>query len=130
MIRTTRLKRSAACFMAVVLTALCFTVFLHSPQVNAEGEDDAKQTAEASQTAIEEYELSGRNVGVQMGTIGERELAPYEESSRSKVEHFYTSADAVKALDTGHICAENAGERPTLYIKMKSGNTLTITEMQ
>ena len=98
MIRTTRLKRSAACFMAVVLTALCFTVFLHSPQVNAEGEDDAKQTAEASQTAIEEYELSGRNVGVQMGTIGERELAPYEESSRSKVEHFYTSADAVKAL--------------------------------
>ena len=99
MIRTTRLKRSAACFMAVVLTALCFTVFLHSPQVNAEGEDDAKQTAEASQTAIEEYELSGRNVGVQMGTIGERELAPYEESSRSKVEHFYTSADAVKALN-------------------------------
>ena len=98
MIRTTGLKRSAAFFMAVVLTALCFTVFLHSPRVYAEGEDDAKQAQETAQTVIEEYELSGKNVGVQIGTIGEREVYPYEESSRSRVEHFYTSADAVKAL--------------------------------
>ena len=98
MIRTTGLKRSAAFFMAVVLTALCFTVFLHSPRAYAEGEDDAKQAQETAQTVIEEYELSGKNVGVQIGTIGEREVYPYEESSRSRVEHFYTSADAVKAL--------------------------------
>ena len=98
MIRTHRLRRTGAWFMAVVLAALCFTVFLQSPRIYAEGEDESKLASETEQTVIEEYELSGKNVGVQIGTIGEREVNPYEESSRSKVEHYYTSADAVKAL--------------------------------
>ena len=98
MIRTNRLRRTGAWFMAVVLAALCFTVFLQSPRIYAEGEDGSKLASETEQTVIEEYELSGKNVGVQIGTIGEREVNPYEESSRSKVEHYYTSADAVKAL--------------------------------
>ena len=95
MIRTNRLKRTTAFFMALVLAALCFTVLLNSQRAFAEGEQDTEQTAPIQ---IEEYELSGKNVGVQIGTIGERETAPYEESSRSKVEHFYTAADTVRAL--------------------------------
>ena len=90
MVKTSRTKRTAAGIMALVLTALCFTVLFNTPRVYAEGENDTQQT--------EEYELSGKTVGVQLGTVGELRVKPYEETSRSAVEYFYSQAEAVKAL--------------------------------
>ncbi len=90
MVKTSRTKRTAAGIMALILTALCFTVMFNTPYVYAEGENSTQQT--------EEYELSGKNVGVQLGTAGELKVRPYDESSRSTVEYFYSQAEAVKAL--------------------------------
>ena len=59
MTKTNRLKRTAAAFMALVLTALCFTILLNTPTAYAEGENETKQT--------EDYELSGKKIGVQVG---------------------------------------------------------------
>ena len=90
MVKTNQLKRTTAVFMALVLTALCFTLMLHTPSVQAVGEEEAPP--------VEEYTLSGKNVGVQLGTTAERKMLAYEESSRSSVERYYALADAVKAL--------------------------------
>ena len=90
MVNSSRTKRTAAAIMALLLTALCFTVLFNTPLVYAEGENDIQQA--------EEYELSGKNVGVQLGTVGELRVRPYEETSRSSVEYFYSQAEAVRAL--------------------------------
>ena len=90
MTKTNRLKRTAAAFMALVLTALCFTILLNTPTAYAEGENETKQT--------EDYELSGKKIGVQSGTTAERKMAVYEEASRSDIERYYALSDAAKAL--------------------------------
>ncbi len=90
MVRTNQLKRTMAVFMAIVLTALCFTVLLHMPVAQAAEETEASQA--------EEYTLSGKNIGVQIGTTAERKMLPYEESSRSTIERYYALSDAAKAL--------------------------------
>ena len=72
--------------MALVLTALCFTILLNTPTAYAEGENETKQT--------EDYELSGKKIGVQSGTTAERKMAVYEEASRSDIERYYALSDA------------------------------------
>ncbi len=91
MVKTNQQKRSVAVLMAIVLTALCFTLILHTPLVQAVGEEETKPT--------EDYTLSGKNIGVQLGTIAERKMLAYEETSRSTIERYYALADAVKALE-------------------------------
>lgn len=90
MVKSSRTKRTAAGIMALILTALCFTVLFNTPFVYAEGENDTQQT--------EEYELSGKTVGVQLGTVGELRVRPYGETSRSAVEYYYSQAETVRAL--------------------------------
>ena len=95
MIRTNKTKRTAAAIMAMVLAALCFTVFLNTPRIYAEGNDE-----EAPKTAVKasEYELSGKTVGVQSCTLAEETVKPYEESSRTTVQHYYSESNALAAL--------------------------------
>ena len=93
MMKANRLRRTTAAFMALVLTALCFTILLHIPAAHAEGEQDTKQSEQ-----IEEYDLNGKTVGVQTGTTAERKMTVYEEASRSGVERYYALSDAAKAL--------------------------------
>ena len=90
MVKTNQFKRTTAVFMVFVLTALCFTLMLHIPVVQAVGEDET--------STVEEYTLSGKTVGVQIGTTAEQRMRAYEESSRSAVERYYALTDAVKAL--------------------------------
>ncbi len=90
MAKTNQLKRTTALFMALVLSALCFTLMLHIPFVQAVGEEETKK--------IEDYTLSGKTIGVQIGTTAERKMRAYEESSRSTIERYYALSDAVQAL--------------------------------
>ena len=90
MVKTNQFKRTTAVFMVFALTALCFTLMLHIPVVQAVGEDET--------STVEEYTLSGKTVGVQIGTTAEQRMRAYEESSRSAVERYYALTDAVKAL--------------------------------
>ncbi len=89
MLRSKRMKRSAAAFMALILFALCFTVLFNSPHFYAVGENEKSQPGE-SQTEESKSEESQTEESKSEESQSEESKSEESQSEESQTENSQT----------------------------------------
>ena len=82
---------------------------------------DATETESGQITTVDD--ISGKRIGVQLGTTGDIYASDYEnDGSKTTVERYNKGADAVQALKQGKIDCVIIDEQPALeFVKLNSG---------
>ena len=95
--------------LVLVIGGICGTKYYQKVQNDKKLEQQAKN---AEKNAVKE-DLSGKKIGVQIGTTGDIYVSDYEkDGSGTTVERYNKGADAVQALKLGKIDAVVIDEQP------------------
>ncbi len=131
--KSSNLKRLAAFVLAIALILpLTLSSILAADSSKEENspnsvQDDNKLDSSNQITSVDD--LSGKKIGVQLGTTGDVYISDYEtDGSGTKVERYSKGADAVQALRQGKIDAIVIDELPAKNFVKSSGNIKILEE--
>ena len=110
--------------LLLVLLAVFLLSGLTGCQKNGQAAADGTEAQEGQITSVED--LSGKRIGVQLGTTGDIYVSDYEsDGSGTVVERYNKGADAIQALKQGKIDCVVIDEQPAIeFVKQNTGLTI------